>query len=110
MSDHAPPFSASPRPTLAHRLGNLVLLPPKLNSQLQALDPQKKADAYVKSGLLIAQEVAGQLNKPWKRPSIDERRKVARMGSGGMGQVSRTGRDQPAIDSTSGFTGAYVFT
>lgn len=56
-----------------HRLGNLVLLPPKLNAKLQALDPQKKADAYIKSGLLIVREVASLLDEPWKGASIDKR-------------------------------------
>jgi hypothetical protein len=56
-----------------HRLGNLVLLPPKLNSSLQALDPQKKRGAYIKSGLLIAQEVASELVEPWKGASIEKR-------------------------------------
>ncbi len=41
-----------------HRLGNLVLLPPRLNSSLQAKEPGTKADDYRKTGLLIAQEVA----------------------------------------------------
>lgn len=58
-----------------HRLGNLVLLPPRLNSGLQALDPQKKRDAYIKSGLLIAQEVASELANPWNSVSIGEREK-----------------------------------
>jgi Protein of unknown function (DUF1524) len=70
--EHIWPQSKAPD-SQVHRLGNLVLLPPKLNSKLQALDPQKKADAYTKSGLLIAQEVASQLDKPWKGISIDKR-------------------------------------
>lgn len=41
-----------------HRLGNLVLLPPKLNSKLQANPAKDKVDAYRKTGLLIAGEVA----------------------------------------------------
>jgi Protein of unknown function (DUF1524)/Protein of unknown function DUF262 len=70
--EHIWPQSKAPD-SQVHRLGNLVLLPPNLNSKLQALDPQKKADAYIKSGLLIAQEVAAQLKRPWKTGSIDER-------------------------------------
>jgi hypothetical protein len=41
-----------------HRLGNLVLLPPGLNSKLKDSNPKDKADAYRKTGLLIAGEVA----------------------------------------------------
>ena len=70
--EHIWPQSKAPE-SQVHRLGNLVLLPPPLNSKLQDLDPQKKAGAYIKTGLLIAQEVASQLDAPWKRASIDER-------------------------------------
>ena len=35
-----------------------LLLPPKLNSKLQDLSPADKSDAYRKTGLLIAREVA----------------------------------------------------
>ena len=41
-----------------HGLGNLLLLPPGLNSKLQDKPASKKAAAYTKTGLLIAQEVA----------------------------------------------------
>ena len=40
-----------------HSLGNLLLLPPGLNSQLKDKPPQEKVEAYTKTGLLIAQEV-----------------------------------------------------
>jgi hypothetical protein len=57
-----------------HRLGNLVLLPPKLNSSLQDDSPKDKAEAYRKTGLLIAGEVATMIkNSGWKASSIDER-------------------------------------
>jgi hypothetical protein len=56
-----------------HRLGNLILLPPKINSKLQAIDPQKKSDTYTNSGLLIAQQVASELKTPWGKKSIDAR-------------------------------------
>ena len=57
-----------------HRLGNLVLLPPKLNSKLQASDPKDKADAYRKTGLLIAGEVADRIESGgWKAKAIEER-------------------------------------
>ena len=41
-----------------HGLGNLLLLPPRLNSKLKDKSASEKADAYTKTGLLIAQEVA----------------------------------------------------
>ena len=57
-----------------HRLGNLVLLPPKLNSTLNDDDPKDKADAYRKTGLLIAGAVADAIEDGgWKPKSIDER-------------------------------------
>ncbi|MDD5094969.1 MAG: DUF262 domain-containing HNH endonuclease family protein [Dehalococcoidia bacterium] len=43
------------------RLGNLILLPPKLNSKLRALAPLKKAEEYRKTGLLIARKAADQI-------------------------------------------------
>ncbi len=57
-----------------HRLGNLVLLPPKLNSKLQNTDPKAKAEAYRKTGLLIAGEVADRIeSEGWTRKAIEER-------------------------------------
>jgi hypothetical protein len=70
--EHIWPQSKAPE-SQVHRLGNLVLLPPRLNSRLRNLDPQKKSEEYTRTGLLIAQEVASELDAPWKRPSIDER-------------------------------------
>lgn len=43
------------------RLGNLLLLPPKLNSKLRDLAPSKKAEEYRKTGLLIARKAADQV-------------------------------------------------
>jgi hypothetical protein len=59
-----------------HRLGNLVLLPPKLNSKLQDDSPKDKVVAYRKTGLLIAGEVADMIeaeNEKWNGQSIDNR-------------------------------------
>ena len=57
-----------------HRLGNLVLLPPKLNSKLQDESPEKKAGPYRKTGLLIAGEVADEIEaNGWKKKTIEER-------------------------------------
>jgi hypothetical protein len=57
-----------------HRLGNLVLLPPKLNSKLQDDEPKNKVDAYRKTGLLIAGEVADAIeSNGWKGQAIADR-------------------------------------
>ena len=57
-----------------HRLGNLVLLPPKLNSTLQDKSAKYKAVHYRKTGLLIASEVADIIDTAgWKSSSIEER-------------------------------------
>jgi len=58
-----------------HRLGNFVLLPPKLNSKLQDKPPRQKRDAYTKTGMLIAQQVAKDLSKRWTTSAIDKREK-----------------------------------
>jgi hypothetical protein len=57
-----------------HRLGNLILLPPKLNSKLQDRDPGEKVDEYRKTGLLIASEVADTIDESgWNGKLIDTR-------------------------------------
>jgi hypothetical protein len=57
-----------------HRLGNLVVLPPKLNSSLQDKDPKDKAETYRKTGLLIAGEVADAIGSgTWNGKAIDKR-------------------------------------
>ena len=57
--EHIRPQSLWPADPRRHYLGNLLLLPPALNSELSDLTPRKKADSYMgKSRLLIAQEVA----------------------------------------------------
>ena len=57
-----------------HRLGNLVLLPPKLNSTLQDKPAKDKAAHYRKTGLLIAGEVADVIESAgWKSRSIKDR-------------------------------------
>lgn len=60
-----------------HRLGNLVLLPPKLNSKLQDDNPKAKAEAYRKTGLLIAGEVADIIKSDgWSVKSIEDRENI----------------------------------
>lgn len=57
-----------------HRLGNLVLLPPNLNSKLQDLDPEKKVSEYRDTGLLIASEAAKMIETSgWNKRAIEER-------------------------------------
>lgn len=55
-----------------HRLGNLTLLPPGLNSKLGAKDPTKKKDEYLKTGLAIAVDVADRI-PTWDRAAIEKR-------------------------------------
>jgi hypothetical protein len=59
-------------PDEIHRLGNLLILPPRLNSKLGAKLPADKADDYRKTGLLAAQEVADVLPK-WSSVFTEER-------------------------------------
>ena len=57
-----------------HRLGNLLLLPPRLNSTLGGKDPQAKADAYRQTGLLCAGDVAEMICKyGWDEAQIESR-------------------------------------
>ncbi len=71
--EHVWAKSSAPQ-ALRHRLGNLLLLPPKLNSKLQDDDPIKKVDAYRKTGLLIAGEVADLIDTDgWKKQTIIDR-------------------------------------
>ena len=55
-----------------HRLGNLMLLPPSLNSGLGDKDPKEKVDDYRRTGLLIAAEVADMIQEyGWDEPEIE---------------------------------------
>lgn len=57
-----------------HRLGNLLLLPPKLNSSLSNKKPEEKADAYIKTGFFMAQEVGWTIKKEgWCMKQVEER-------------------------------------
>jgi len=55
-----------------HRLGNLTLLPPRLNSKLQDLDPTDKKNEYLNTGLAVAVDVANRI-PPWDRQSVEKR-------------------------------------
>lgn len=73
--EHIMPQSTGGEETV-HRLGNLVLLPPGLNSQLGATAPKDKATAYEKKcrGMLIVQDVVPRLPH-WGKREIGAREK-----------------------------------
>jgi hypothetical protein len=57
-----------------HRLGNLVMLPPGVNSKLQDKKPVDKADSYDSCGLLQAIEVSKLAKKDkWDRAAVEKR-------------------------------------
>ena len=57
-----------------HNLGNLLLLPPRLNSKLSDKDPQDKADDYRQTGLLNAGDVATTIDEHgWDQTQIKKR-------------------------------------
>jgi hypothetical protein len=59
-----------------HYLGNLMLLPPGLNSKLSDKKPLDKISEYRSTGLYAASEVAATIEaKGWKLAQIDEREK-----------------------------------
>ena len=54
-----------------HWIGNLLVLPPRLNSALKDKRPREKAQAYTRTGLLIAQETASKIsNGNWGKKKI----------------------------------------
>jgi hypothetical protein len=71
--EHIFPESKAPD-KLKHRLGNLVLLPPRLNSKLQDNKPKDKVEAYRQTGLLIASQVADAIDAGgWDKDAIQQR-------------------------------------
>lgn len=57
-----------------HRLGNLMMLPPGVNSKLQDKEPKDKASSYNSCGLLLAIEVGDAISKgKWDRKAVDAR-------------------------------------
>lgn len=68
--EHIWPRSTAPE-DVVHNLGNLVLLPPGLNSKLQDMKPKDKLDAYRKTGLHVAGEV--QEFGKWSKKAIKAR-------------------------------------
>lgn len=55
-----------------HRLGNLTLLPPGLNSQLQDKPANEKFESYRSTGLLGATEVSTHRGQ-WDRAAVEDR-------------------------------------
>ena len=57
-----------------HWIGNLLILPPKLNSSLQDSMPKQKAKSYSETGLLSAFEVSKEILKgKWQKEEIRPR-------------------------------------
>ena len=56
-----------------HWLGNLMLLPPRLNTSLSADSPKEKAESYRETGMRTAIEVAEQVSKSWTKKDITRR-------------------------------------
>ena len=74
--EHIWPQSKAPE-DIRHTIGNLLLLPPRLNSTLQDRRPKAKAEAYRKTGLLIAEEVAQRLEEGrWTKKAVRNREKA----------------------------------
>ncbi len=61
-----------------HSIGNLMILPPGLNSKLQNKPVSEKADEYTKTGLFLAREVADlvaqwNIKSHWTPEAIEDR-------------------------------------
>jgi hypothetical protein len=68
------PHQAGQESIYVHRLGNLILLPPGLNSKLGDKDPREKAKSYLATGLLSAVEVAQTIQQSgWGAKQVAER-------------------------------------
>ena len=68
------PLRDSQKGIYIHRLGNLLLLPPGLNSKLGNKDPKEKSPCYRQTGLLSAADVAQTIEKQgWEEDQIKER-------------------------------------
>ena len=69
--EHIFPQSNQSKAKIMHRLGNLLVLPPELNSSLKDKPPRLKFDAYKISGILIARKVAE--NSRWTVKAVEKR-------------------------------------
>lgn len=68
------PLKAGEVGVYVHRLGNLLLLPPGLNSKLGDKDPKVKASCYRQTGFFSAREVAQTIEeRGWGTDQIKER-------------------------------------
>jgi hypothetical protein len=57
-----------------HHLGNLMMLPPGINSKLKDKDPTLKAETYRTSGLLSSIDVANRIKKAkWDKGAVEKR-------------------------------------
>lgn len=71
--EHIKPQSKAPD-SYRHSIGNLVLLPPRLNSQLNNDPPKQKVEPYRKTGLLIASLAADLIESGgWSRRTVKQR-------------------------------------
>ena len=71
--EHIRPQSDAPE-SIRHTLGNLMLLPPRRNSQLSDKPAREKAASYRETGFYHASEVADMLDAgPWNKAAIDRR-------------------------------------
>ena len=68
------PLEAGQEDVFVHRLGNLLLLEPGLNSTLGDKDPEEKAPCYRQTGLFSARDVAQTIEEQgWGADQIKER-------------------------------------
>ena len=75
--EHIRPQGTDPPPWV-HGLGNLLILPPRLNSKLGAKPAKSKSSEYRKTGLLVATQIADTLDglAGWTQQDILERENV----------------------------------
>ena len=71
--EHISPQSAAKG--YVHNLGNLTILPPKVNSRLKDKPPLQKAEAYLGSGLQITTAVGNQIKNDgkWVKKHVEDR-------------------------------------
>ena len=68
------PLAPGQKGIFVHRLGNLLLLPPGVNSKLGDKDPKEKAECYLQTGLLSVAEVARTIQQDgWGEKQVEER-------------------------------------
>jgi hypothetical protein len=70
--EHIKPQSS--KVSYMHHLGNLMMLPPGVNSSLNDKDPKDKFKTYSTSGLLSSIEVAKTIEEDgWDRSAVEAR-------------------------------------